>query len=187
MQVKIPKVRRTDSLYAKIGGKESLQLIIGQFLERVFADAELDGSFADVDSDVLNSEMVHCLLSVLGGPVGHTSNSQQSLFKYVSHDATTYPQLERHFAAALQVLRVPRNLAGEVLALLTPVPAEQTDSNPAAPPQKGKKAMSKNHRSSAAVLEPPVLTTKHPTWIRSPIMPRKSPQSIERRRLSNTT
>ena len=68
MEVKIPNVRRTDSLYARVGGKDTVQLIVGHFLRRVFADAELDGSFADVDSHVLNSEMVHYLISLLGGP-----------------------------------------------------------------------------------------------------------------------
>ncbi len=174
MEVKIPNVRRTDSLYARVGGKDSVQLIVGHFLRGVFADAELNGSFADVDSDVLHSEMVQYLISRLRGPAGYGEVPQGSLYNYVSHDATTYPQLARHLTATLQALRVPTNLAGEVMALFAPAPAEMIDTNPAAPPQKGKKAMSKNHRSSAAVLEPPVLDDET-----------SMPDSIDREKLAD--
>jgi methyl-accepting chemotaxis protein len=153
MEVKIPNVRRTDSLYAKLGGKDSLQLIADDFLRRVAGDAELADCLADVDSALLNSELVRYLISLLGGPAVYEGDARGPLDKYISDETISYPQLMQHLAAGLDALRVPKNLAGEVMSLLTPAPAEVVDPNPAAPPQKGKKAMSKNHRSSAAVLD----------------------------------
>ena len=68
MEVKIPTVRRTDSLYAKLGGKDSLEAVAEEFYRRVLADPELAPRFAGANAASLKSQQVRYLASVLGGP-----------------------------------------------------------------------------------------------------------------------
>jgi methyl-accepting chemotaxis protein len=156
VEVKIPTVRRTDSLYAKLGGKDSLEAVVEEFYRRVLADPELAPRFAGANAASLKSQQVCYLTSTLGGPAVYSGEPLGPLHEHLPPEDSAYARAAQHLAASLRALRVPKNLAQEVVTLVAPQQAETSSSNtnPAAMPHKGmKKAMAKNNRSSAAVLD----------------------------------
>jgi PAS domain S-box-containing protein len=159
MSVKIPNVRRSDSLYAKIGGKESLEALVSEFFRRVRQDLMLAADFGHADSAALQARFLDFLVRLLGGPAadGVADEPISSSLPQV-HDAQA--RISGHLAESLHALRVPKSLADDVVALFAHPPVAMSSSNPAARPQKGNQAMSKNHKSSAAVLEHSALDDK---------------------------
>src|SRR5581483_2982678 len=155
MRVKIPSVRRTDSLYAKLGGKVSLEAIVDDFYERLAGDRELASCLAGAKPAALKSEQVCFLTAVLGGPAAFSGAEGGPLKELLPAEDKFYARAGRHLTASLRALRVPKHLAEEVVALAAPRRAEtvKSDLNPAATPQEGIKPMSKNNRSHAAVLD----------------------------------
>jgi len=154
MEVKIPNVRRTDSLYAKLGGKEGMEGIVEEFCGRVLSDPELEPCFAGVNALALKTRQVGFLSSALGGPATYSGERTGPIHARLSLENKLYERAAQHLAASLRALRVPEHLAQEVVALAAPAQPEfKFNTNPAATPQKGSKLMSKNHKSSAAVLD----------------------------------
>lgn len=155
MPVMLPTVRRTDSLYAKLGGLRSLEAIVKEFFGRLLVDAELVANFKDADAASLCHEQVRFLTHVLGGPGRYAGESLGPIHQQLPAEDRVYARTVQHLEAALRSLRVPKNLAEEVVALVAPLQADSMGSktNPAATPQKGIKAMSRNHKASTAVLE----------------------------------
>ncbi len=154
MAVNIPTVRRTDSLYAKLGGQRSLEAVVEDFCGRMLADPELASHFSIVNPAELRSQQVQFLMHALGGPAAYGGEPLGPMHAYLPPQTSIYARVAKHLSAALRALRVPKHLAEEVVALAAPLQAEvvKTD-NPAATPQKGMKTMLKNHKSSAAVLD----------------------------------
>jgi methyl-accepting chemotaxis protein len=156
--VRIPTVRRTDSLYAKLGGKSSLEAIVDEFCRRLLEDTELAGFFRGADAQDLKNLELRYLSSALGGPDDYIGEPFGPVYHSLPILAGLYARAEKHLAGALRALRVPKDLAAEVVALTAPRldPSTQTNFNPAATPHKGNNAMSKHTKSSAAVLDSPI-------------------------------
>jgi methyl-accepting chemotaxis protein len=139
MPVTLPTVRRTDSLYAKLGGQGSLDAVVEEFYGRVLADPELAPYFAGANAASLRKEQVRFLTQALGGPTVYRGEPMGPVHEHLPPEDSTYARVAKHLAAALRSLRVPKNLAEEVVALVAPLQAEtvKTDTNSAATPQKG--------------------------------------------------
>src|SRR5215831_3281067 len=154
MPVKIPSVRRADSLYAKLGGWTSIEAISHEFLRRLLADPDLAPTPAIMSPEVFTKWLACDLSHALGGPRKSMNYPCRFLDAYPSSAMTRRASIEAHLLAALRTLRVPGMLAEEVVAVFAPADAE-TDMhvNPAATPQKGIKAMSKSINSSVSILD----------------------------------
>ena len=68
MSIIVPTVRRTDSLYAKLGGRSSLDAIVEEFYGRVMEDPALAPCFARTNPAALRNRQVQFLTQALGGP-----------------------------------------------------------------------------------------------------------------------
>ena len=143
MAVALPTVRRTDSLYAKLGGQSSLGAIVEEFYKRVLQDAKLARYFAGANAASLRNQQVRFLTQALGGPAVYTGDPVGPVHEHLPSEDGMYARVAKHFAATLRSLRVPKDLAEEVVALVAPLRAEivETKSDPAAMPQKGEEDM----------------------------------------------
>ncbi len=155
MPVKLSTVRRTDSLYAKLGGQSSLKAIVEEFYGQVLADPHLASRFAGADAASMRSEQLRFLTQALGGPATYRGAPEGPVHEHLPREDRAYARVAKHLSATLSALRVPKILADEVVALVSPLEAEivNTDPNSAATPKKGMKAMTKNNRFPAAVLD----------------------------------
>jgi methyl-accepting chemotaxis protein/truncated hemoglobin YjbI len=130
-------------LYAKLGGRTSLDAIVEEFYERVLADPDLAPCFAGTNAVALRNQQVQFLAQALGGPAVYSGPPMGPVHEYLPPEESTYARAARHLEATLRSLRIPKDLAKEVVALVAPLPAEivNRDTNPAATPPKGEAAM----------------------------------------------
>src|ERR1700744_1021457 len=100
MPVKIPTVRRTDSLYAKIGGQGSLEAIVEELYSRAQSDPMLISSFTGVNAESLRGEQVKFLAELLGGPQGYAGEPGGPIHASVPAEDAAYERVAKHLAAA---------------------------------------------------------------------------------------
>src|SRR5580692_4131133 len=68
MGVKAPAVRRTDSIYAQLGGKASVASIVDRFYEKMLADPDIRPLLAKANLAALKQRQGQFLTQTLGGP-----------------------------------------------------------------------------------------------------------------------
>ena len=141
--LKIPTVRRTDSLYAKLGGKTAIKAVVEEFYERVLADPELAPFFAKTNMTWLKTRQTQFFSQALGGPEIYRGQPMGPAHENLQIEDRHFAHVAKHLVGSLQSLRVPKNLIDEVVALVAPLKAEivNTFPNSTARPPKGEKAM----------------------------------------------
>jgi len=169
MPVKTPSVRRTDSVYAKLGGKSALEAVVDEFYDRVLADPALQPFFAQANLDRLKKRQVEFFTQALGGPAlyrGRDMESAHARMAIADHD---FARTVRHLVDALHALRVPHPLIDEVAALLAPLKGKIVNSNahPATEPAQGEPAMAA-----------PSVSVENPIAARSAAMVEHAPLNI---------
>ena len=143
MPIIVPTVRRTDSLYAKLGGRSSLDAIVEEFYGRVLEDPALAPCFAGMNEAALRNRQVQFLTQALGGPAVYRGEPMGPVHEHLPPKDSTYARVAKHLAATLRSLRISKDMAEEVVALVAPLRAEivNRDTNQAARPPKGEAAM----------------------------------------------
>ena len=143
MPVKVPTVRKTDSLYAKLGGKAAIEAVVDAFYERVLADAELAPFFAQTNMAWLKSRQAQFFTQALGGPAAYKGKPMAAAHAGLAIETRHFTRTVQHLVAALQGLRVPKALVDEVAALVAPLKAEIVGAglDSAASPQQGEHPM----------------------------------------------
>ncbi len=68
MGVKAPAVRRTDSIFAQLGGKASVAAIVDRFYEKMLADPDIRPLLAKANLASLKQRQGQFLTQTLGGP-----------------------------------------------------------------------------------------------------------------------
>ncbi|WP_459193745.1 group I truncated hemoglobin [Halosimplex sp. J119] len=61
----------TESLYAKIGGRDAVEAVVSDFYDRVFADPQLEPYFEGTDREALYAHQVQFISAVAGGPASY--------------------------------------------------------------------------------------------------------------------
>src|SRR5579863_7079962 len=115
MGVKVPSVRRTDSLFAQVGGKPNVTAIVDRFYDKVLGDADLRSLFAKANIGALKQRQVAFLTQVLGGP---TDGRGRETSPAHAHLLTQPRQIERattHLALALSELNLAPETVDEVM------------------------------------------------------------------------
>jgi hemoglobin len=87
-------VSESESLYARIGGEAGIRDLIGDFYQRVFADAELRPFFQDIEVDKLERMQREFFAAALGGPTLYTGR----------------PVAEAHYGLGIQPRPLRRDL-----------------------------------------------------------------------------
>ena len=153
MPVHAPAVRKTDSLYAKLGGKSAIEAVVNAFYDRVLADPELAPFFAETNMAWLKSRQVQFFTQSLGGPALYRGRAMQPAHAHLAIEDRHFALTVKHLVATLEALRVPKPLIEEVGALLAPLKADIVNpgTNSAARPHAGEQSMS---ATSVAVESP---------------------------------
>ena len=97
MAVKAPAVRRTDSLYAQLGGKANVAAIVDRFYEKMLADPDIRPLLAKANLASLKTRQAQFLTQTLGGPAD-AKNRVTGARACASADAGA-PRRARHHAS----------------------------------------------------------------------------------------
>jgi len=67
----------SQSIYARIGGRDAVEAVVSDFYDRVFADPLLEPYFEDTDREALYAHQVQFISAVAGGPVSYDGADMQ--------------------------------------------------------------------------------------------------------------
>ena len=115
MGVKLPSVRRTDSLYAQLGGKANIAAAVEKFYEKVLADKELQRFFAKTNMTWLKMRQTQFMTQALGGPAEYKGRSMKSAHAQLLIEPRHFERVGTHLAVTLTELGVPPQVVDSVM------------------------------------------------------------------------
>lgn len=109
------------SLYEQLGGKESIRMVMDDFVVRLKADPRIGDQFAATDAERLASQLTDQVCEATGGPCKYVGLDMKA-----AHAGMTITKA--HFNALVEVLqtsmnqyKVPFDVQLEVLGMLAPM------------------------------------------------------------------
>ena len=115
MGVKVPAVRRTDSLFAQLGGKANIAAIVDRFYDKVLGDADLRPQFAKANVGALKQRQVQFLVQALGGPVDARNRESSPAHAHLLQQPRHLERATTHLALALSEMNLAPDVVDEVM------------------------------------------------------------------------
>ncbi|MCG5442685.1 group 1 truncated hemoglobin [Micromonospora sp. NIE79] len=106
------------SHYDRIGGASSIKAAVELFYDKVLADPELAGYFADVDMAGQRRHLALMLTVVLGGPNEYTGRGLAEAHQPLNITAGHYAKVGEHLTVTLTELGVPADIIADVQTVL---------------------------------------------------------------------
>jgi methyl-accepting chemotaxis protein len=115
MGVKAPAVRRTDSLYAQLGGKASIAAIVDRFYEKMLADPDIRPLLAKANLGSLKQRQAQFLTQTLGGPGDAKNRVTAPAHAHLLTQARHIERATTHLALALSEMNMAPDLVDGVM------------------------------------------------------------------------
>ncbi|MGC4889843.1 group I truncated hemoglobin [Micromonospora sp. DT227] len=106
------------SHYDRIGGAAAVKAAVELFYDRVLADRELVGYFADVDMVAQRRHLALMLTVVLGGPDEYAGRGLAEAHQPLGIPGAHYARVGEHLSATLVELGVPAEVIADVQVVL---------------------------------------------------------------------
>src|ERR1700744_2686634 len=110
MAVKAPAVRRTDSVYAQLGGKANVAAIVDRFYEKMLADPDIRPQLAKANLGSLKQRQAQFLTQALGGPVDAKNPATAPAHAHLLTQARHIERATTHLALALSEMNMAPDL-----------------------------------------------------------------------------
>ncbi|SCL32319.1 hemoglobin [Micromonospora rhizosphaerae] len=109
------------SHYDRIGGASSVKAAVALFYDKVLADPELAGYFADVDMVEQRRHLALMLTVVLGGPNEYAGRGLAEAHQPLNIPVEHYVKVGEHLTTTLTELGVPADIITDVQVVLEKV------------------------------------------------------------------
>jgi hemoglobin len=109
---------KTDSIYARIGGHEALEVVVEDFYCRVLDDDHLSGFFAGANMKRLKGKQVEFFAAALGGPESYTGAPMKQVHKGRGITMHHFNLVAGHLNDSLCAAGVPPETIAEILAAI---------------------------------------------------------------------
>jgi len=96
-----------DTLYERLGERESIAAVVDEFYDRVLADEELTEYFENTDTAALRYHQTQFLTSVTGGPVEWDGDDMATAHAELGVTAADFGRIAGHLDDALGEFDVP--------------------------------------------------------------------------------
>ncbi|MFI7658753.1 NACHT domain-containing protein [Micromonospora parva] len=116
------------SHYERIGGAGPVKAAVELFYDKVLADPELAGYFADADMVGQRRHLALMLTVVLGGPNEYTGRSLAEAHQPLNIPVVHYARVGQHLTTTLTELGVPADVVADVQTVLDNVQDQVVDS-----------------------------------------------------------
>ena len=133
MAVKALAVRRTDSLYAQLGGKANIAAIVDRFYEKMLADPDIRPLLAKANLASLKTRQSQYLTQALGGPADAKNRVTAPAHAHLLTQARHVERATTHLALALSELNMAPDLVDGVMERV----AYSPKTKPRQPPELG--------------------------------------------------
>jgi PAS domain S-box-containing protein len=115
MGVKAPAVRRTDSLYAQLGGKAAVAAVVDRFYEKMLADPDIRPLLAKANLGSLKQRQAQFLTQTLGGPGDAKNRVTAPAHAHLLTQARHVERATTHLALALSEMNMAPDLVDGVM------------------------------------------------------------------------
>ena len=109
------------SLYAKLGGKAGLNVIVNEFTQLVTDDPRINFTFADIDLDKFKALLSEQLCELSGGPCKYTGRDMHAAHVKLAIDNAQFNALAEDLYEAMERVRIPYRVQNQLMALLAPM------------------------------------------------------------------
>lgn len=104
-----------DTLYERLGGRESIVAVVDEFYDRVMADERVNYYFEDVDMTRQRAHQAQFISSVTGGPVEYTGEDMATVHEGMGITKEEFDAIATHLDDALETFDVPADERETVL------------------------------------------------------------------------
>jgi methyl-accepting chemotaxis protein len=115
MAVKAPAVRRTDSIYAQLGGKANVAAIVDRFYEKMLADPDIRPLLAKANLASLKTRQSQFLTQTLGGPADAKNRVTAPAHAHLLTQARHVERATTHLALALSEMNMAPDLVDAIM------------------------------------------------------------------------
>ncbi|MFI6263441.1 group 1 truncated hemoglobin [Micromonospora sp. NPDC051006] len=112
------------SHYERIGGASSVKAAVELFYDKVLADPDLAGYFADVEMVGQRRHLALMLTVVLGGPNEYAGRGLAEAHQPLNIPVAHYAKVGEHLTATLTELDVPQDVLADVQTVLVEVQSQ---------------------------------------------------------------
>ncbi|UOX90672.1 group 1 truncated hemoglobin [Amycolatopsis sp. FBCC-B4732] len=112
------------STYELIGGQEALAAVVGDFYERVLADAELAAFFRGTNMSRLKGRQVEFFAAALGGPDEYRGRSMKDVHRGRGIGRHHFDLVAKYLTDALLAAGVPEETAESIIGAVAPLSAD---------------------------------------------------------------
>ena len=122
MGVKVPSVRRTDSLYAQIGGKANIGAIVDRFYEKMVADPDIRPLLAKANLAALKQQQALFLTNALSGPADPRNRVTPPAHAHLLQQPKHTERATTHLALVLSEMNMAPDVVDDVMERVTQEP-----------------------------------------------------------------
>jgi hemoglobin len=112
------------SLYAQIGGRDALEVVVEDFYCRVLADDHLAGFYAGSNMGCVKARQVEFLSAVLGGPGPYTGSTMRQVHEGRGITMHHFAMVAAHLADSLCAAGLPPDTITAILHAIAPLAGE---------------------------------------------------------------
>ncbi len=122
---------QAQSLFERLGGKDSITAVVDEFAGRVLADTRINAKFAKSDPVRLKAMLVEQLCEATGGPCKYTGRTMPASHLNMGVTTGEFNALVEDLVGALDKFNVPQKEKDELIGALAPMKAQivETESN----------------------------------------------------------
>ena len=122
-------VAQDKSLYERLGGKDAIKAVVGEFVTIVGADARINKKFARTDMDRFKVMLVEQICAATGGPCKYTGLDMKTAHKNMGVTDGEFNALVEDLVGALDKFNVGANEKNELLKSLAPMKSQIVEVN----------------------------------------------------------
>ncbi|HZS37737.1 MAG TPA: group 1 truncated hemoglobin [Polyangia bacterium] len=109
------------SLYERLGGKDAITAVVGEFVTRVSKDDKINARFANADIPHLKQMLVDQICEASGGPCKYTGKDMKTAHTGMNITDEEFGALVGDLKGALDQFKVPAQEQGELIGALAPM------------------------------------------------------------------
>src|SRR5882672_5434792 len=109
------------TLYDRLGGREAVVAVVGDFVARAAADSRINAKFGRTDVPRLKAMLVEQVSEATGGPVKYTGRTMRETHDRMGVTGGEFDALVGDLVATLNQFNVPAAYQQELLGILGPL------------------------------------------------------------------
>jgi hemoglobin len=114
----------SPSLYKRLGGREGISLVVGDFVGNMTQDSRVNARFKDMkpaDVEKLKSNLADQICDATGGPCSYLGKDMKTTHKNMNVSEAEWTATVENLGKALTKQGVPAKEQGELVKLLAPM------------------------------------------------------------------